>query len=155
MDDLILREENIVSRIYFVRGEKVMIDFDLAKLYGTSTSQLKRAVRRNKERFPTDFMFELTWEELKVLKSQTGGSSWGGTRYLPFAFTEQGVAMLSGVLKSELVIKVNIAIMRTFAKINQLLQGIIELEIKLKELEEVTTQRLDEHKKQILLRQLN
>lgn len=149
MEELLLREENIATRIYFVRGEKVMVDFDLAMLYGTETAQLKRAVRRNLERFPPDFMFELTREELVNLRCQIGISSWGGTRYLPFVFTEQGVAMLSSILTSERAIKVNIAIMRTFVKLRQILQGSKVLEAKLKELEAVTTQRLGEHEKQI------
>jgi hypothetical protein len=149
MEELLLREENIATRIYFVRGEKVMVDFDLAMLYGTETAQLKRAVRRNLERFPPDIMFELTREELDNLRCQIGISSWGGTRYLPFVFTEQGVAMLSSILNSDRAIKVNIAIMRTFVKIRQILQGSKELEVKLKELEAVTTQRLGEHEKQI------
>ena len=91
---------------------KVLLDRDLADLYEVETSQLKRAVRRNIERFPPDFMFELNNEELENLRCQIGISSWGGTRYAPMAFTEQGVAMLSSVLKSERAIKVNIAIMR-------------------------------------------
>ena len=132
-----------------MRGEKMMVDFDLAMLYGTETAQLKRAVRRNLERFPPDFMFELTREELDNLRCQIGISSWGGSRYLPFVFTEQGVAMLSSILNSDRAIKVNIAIMRTFVKIRQILQGSKELEVKLKELEAVTTQRLGEHEKQI------
>jgi len=118
-------------------------------LYGVETAQLKRAVRRNIERFPPDFMFELTREELENLRCQIGISSWGGVRYLPFVFTEQGVAMLSGVLNSERAIKANIAIKRTFVQIRQVLQGSKELESKLKELESVTTQRLGEHEKQI------
>ena len=101
------------------------------------------------DRFPSDFMFELTREELENLRCQTGISRWGGTRYLPFVFTEQGVAMLSGILNSERAIKVNIAIMRTFVKIRQILQGSKELEAKLTELEAVTTQRLGKHEKQI------
>jgi hypothetical protein len=94
------------------------------------------------------FLFELTREELENLRCQIGISSWGGVRYLPFVFTEQGVAMLSGVLNSERAIKVNIAIMRTFVQIRRVLQGSKELETKLSELESVTTQRLGEHEKQ-------
>ena len=148
-EEILLQEDNLATRIYFVRGEKVMADFDLAMLYGVETAQLKRAVRRNLERFPSDFMFELTREELENLRCQIGISSWGGVRYLPFVFTEQGVAMLSGVLNSERAIKANIAIMRTFVQIRHILQGSKELEAKLKELESVTTQRLGEHEKQI------
>ena len=93
--------EIITNKIYFIRGEKIMLDSDLATLYGVETKQLKRQVRRNIDRFPADFMFELTKEELENLRSQFGTSSWGGTRYFPMAFTEQGVAMLSSVLKSK------------------------------------------------------
>ncbi|MHB1279172.1 MAG: ORF6N domain-containing protein [Bacteroidia bacterium] len=93
-------EEVIMNKIYFIRGHKVMLDRDLAELYGVETKQLKRQVRRNAARFPEDFMFELTAEELQNLRSQIDTSSWGGTRYDPMAFTEQGVAMLSSVLNS-------------------------------------------------------
>jgi len=85
-----LPAEAITSRIYFIRGHKVMLDRDLAELYGVETKQLKRAVRRNIDRFPGDFMFELTDDELEILRCQFGTSSWGGTRYIPMAFTEQG-----------------------------------------------------------------
>lgn len=104
----------IQRKIYEIRGQRVMLDFDLAELYGTETKFLKRAVRRNIERFPEDFMFELTKEELENLRYQFGTSSWGGIRYLPFAFTEHGVAMLSGVLNSAKAIEMNIAIIRAF-----------------------------------------
>ena len=87
--------ESIVSKILLVRSEKVLLDRDLAKLYGVETKQLKRAVRRNVNRFPKDFMFQLTEEEVYSLRSQFGTSSWGGTRYLPMAFTEQGVTMFT------------------------------------------------------------
>ena len=98
----ILKKENIASCIHFVRGERVILDFDLAMLYGVETKQLKRAVRRNKKRFPSDFMFQLTKKEFENLRCQVGTSRWGGMRYLPFAFTEQGVAMLSAILRSSL-----------------------------------------------------
>ena len=101
-----------------------MPDRDLAELYGVETAQLKRAVRRNRDRFPDDFMFELSKSELDDLRCQFGTSNWGGTRYTPFAFTEQGVAMLSSVLISDHAIGVNIAIMRTF---NRGLQLILSL----------------------------
>ncbi len=91
-----------------------MLDFDLAELYKVETKLLKRAVRRNIERFPEDFMFELTKEELENLRRQFGTSSWGGVRYMPFAFTEHGVAMLSGVLNSPKAIEMNIAVIRAF-----------------------------------------
>ena len=103
----------IQNRIYEIRGQKVMLDFDLAELYGSETKRLKEAVRRNLKRFPVDFMFELTKEEFTSLRSQIASSNKrGGMRYLPFAFTEQGVAMLSSVLNSESAIEINISIMR-------------------------------------------
>ncbi len=109
----------IQNKIHTIRNEKVMLDYDLAELYETETKNLKRAVNRNIERFPIDFMFQITKEEFDDLRCQTGTSSHGGTRYLPYAFTEQGVAMLSSVLNSPKAIEVNIAIMRTFIKIRQ------------------------------------
>ena len=106
----------IQNKIYEIRGQKVMLDFDLAEMYGTETAQLKRAVRRNIERFPDDFMFTLTIQEFNNLKNnmvcQIGISKKGGNQYAPFAFTEQGIAMLSSVLRSDTAIKVNISIMR-------------------------------------------
>ena len=100
--------ERIEKRILLLRGQKVMLDTDLAELYGVETGALKRAVKRNRERFPEDFMFELTFQEVGILRCQIGTSSWGGQRFLPYAFTEQGVAMLSSVLKSKRAVQVNI-----------------------------------------------
>ncbi|MEA3428918.1 MAG: ORF6N domain-containing protein [Thermodesulfobacteriota bacterium] len=100
--------ETIASKIYLIRGIKVMLDADLAGLYGVETKVLKQAVRRNIKRFPSDFMFKLTKDEFQNLRSQFVTSSWGGARYIPMAFTEQGVAMLSSVLKSDRAIEVNI-----------------------------------------------
>ena len=135
MKNSILKSENIVSQIHFIRGEKVILDADLATLYGVETKVLKQAVKRNIERFPSDFMFQLTQEEFTNLRSQFVTSSWGGLRYRPFAFTEQGVAMLSGILKSKRAIEVNIEIMRTFVKLRQWLSTHKELEKKLNSLE--------------------
>ena len=118
-----------------------MFDFDLAVLYGVETKQLKRAVKRNIARFPEDFMIELTLEELGNLRCQIGTSSWGGVRYRPFAFTEQGVAMLSTVLNSERAIQVNIAIMRAFVKLREILLTHRELAFQFKELE----RKVDKH----------
>ena len=109
MSDLIPIEV-ITSRIYLIREVKVMLDRDLAELYGVETGHLKRAVRRNIDRFPEDFMFVLSKEEFENLRCQIGTSSWGGIRYSPMAFTEQGVAMLSGVLNSKRAIRVPIVI---------------------------------------------
>ena len=125
----------IQEKIAIIRGERVMLDYDLADLYGVETKQLKRAVRRNIERFPADFMFELTRMEFDDLRSQFGTSSWGGTRYMPMAFTEQGVAMLSSVLNSRRAIEVNILIMRAFVKIRQMAASHKDLLKKINEME--------------------
>ncbi len=111
--------EIIKNSILEIRGKKVILDFELAKMYQVETRSLKQAVRRNIERFPTDFMFELTEDEMKNLTSQFVTSSWGGTRHQSFAFTEQGVAMLSSVLKSKKAIHINISIMRAFVMMRQ------------------------------------
>ena len=113
----------IQQRIHIIRNMQVMLDFDLAELYQIETRVLNQAVKRNIKRFPSDFMFQLTKEEWDNLKSQFVTSSWGGTRKLPFAFTEQGVAMLSSVLSSDTAIEVNIAIMRTFVAVRQLVSA--------------------------------
>ena len=143
--NLILREENIASIIYMIRGERVMLDIDLAELYGVETKVLKQTVRRNLNRFPSDFMFELTKHELENLRSQIASSSWGGARYLPFAFTEQGVAMLSGILNSERAISVNIAIMRTFVQMRKLMFSNAELSQRIGDLEKLMTEHLDDY----------
>ena len=122
MEDLISIEE-ITSRIYLIRGQRVMLDRDLAKLYGVETKRLKEQVRRNIARFPEDFMFELSESEEMFLRSQNATLKGKGrhSKYLSFAFTEQGIAMLSSVLKSKQAIAVNIAIMRAFVKMRELL----------------------------------
>jgi hypothetical protein len=125
----------IQSKICELRGQKVMLDFDLAEMYGVETKVLKQAVRRNMERFPADFMFELTPKEYESRKHPTGTSKRGGTRYMPFAFTEQGVAMLSSVLNSEKAIAMNIAIIRTFVLLRQLAHRDAGLAEKIKKLE--------------------
>jgi hypothetical protein len=111
----------VMEKIHVIRGKKVMLDFDLAKLYDIETKQLKRAVRRNIDRFPEDFMIELSTEEFKDLRSQNDTSSWGGSRYVPMAFNEHGVLMLSSVLNSKRAIKVNIQIMRVFVSIREMI----------------------------------
>jgi hypothetical protein len=126
----------IQTKIYEVRGQKVMLDFDLAELYEVQTKNLNLAVKRNLKRFPVDFMFQLTkteWESLR-LQIETSNTR-GGTRYLPYAFTEQGVAMLSGILNSDKAIDANIAIMRAFIALKQFALTNTELNNKLKELE--------------------
>jgi len=117
----ILPAERIERIIYLIRNQKVMLDLDLADLYGVETKRLNEQVKRNLDRFPDDFMFQLTKDEFNILKSQIATSSWGGRRTLPFVFTEQGVAMLSTVLNSKRAVQVNIEIMRTFVRIRKLL----------------------------------
>lgn len=135
--------ERIEQSILLIRGHKVMLDSDLAALYGVETKVLVQAVRRNIERFPDDFMFQLTGEEFDALRSQfvTSNTGRGGRRYLPYAFTEQGVAMLSSVLRSGQAVEVNIAIMRTFVRLRQILASNEDLARRLDELEG----RYDEH----------
>ena len=138
--------QTIQKKIYEIRGKQVMLDFDLAALYGVETKVLKQGVKRNIRRFPIDFMFELTQEEFNSLRSQIVTSNKrGGTRYMPFAFTEQGVAMLSSILNSETAIEVNISIIRAFVSIRQYLsvanntiKEIEELKQRMKALEEGT-----------------
>lgn len=128
---------HIESRILLIRGQKVLLDEDLAKLYGIETRTLVQAVRRNMDRFPEDFMFQLTKDDREILRSQTVTSniSRGGRRYQPYAFTEQGVAMLSSVLRSQRAVLVNVEIMRTFVRLRQLLSSHAELAHKLETLE--------------------
>ena len=131
----VIPSERIESAILIIRGEKVLLDKDLALLYGVSTSALNKAVTRNFDRFPPDFMFQLTREEFSNLKFHFGTSSWGGTRKLPRAFTEQGVAMLSSVLKSKRAVRVNIEIMRAFVRLRQMMSAHKDLERRLVALE--------------------
>ncbi len=127
--------EVVATRIMVIRGKKVMLDRDLAELYGVKAKVLNQAVKRNIQRFPDDFMFQLTRQEVENLKSQIVTSSWGGVRKMPYVFTEQGVAMLSSVLNSERAIQVNIAIMRAFIRLKEVLSTHKELAQKLEELE--------------------
>jgi len=135
------KQENIIpqdiveNKILLIRGQKVMLDRDLAVLYGVPTKRLNEQVRRNINRFPNDFMFQLSKEESNILISQIATSSWGGVRKLPFVFTEQGVAMLSSVLKSEKAIDVNVVIMRTFVNIRKFVSTYEGLAMKIAELE--------------------
>jgi len=132
---IIIPSEKIVSKIYIIRNKKVMLDKDLAELYGVEKRVLNQAVKRNNKRFPADFMFELDKKEVQNLKSQIVTSSWGGARKGFFAFTEQGVAMLASVLNSDRAINVNIQIIRTFVKIRELLATNESLQRKIMELE--------------------
>ncbi len=131
----LVSQETIESKIFFLRGKKVMLDRDLSILYGVETKYLKRQVKRNIERFPEDFMFQLSKDEFNNLRSQIGASSWGGTRYRSYAFTEQGVAMLSSVLNSDRAIQVNIQIMRTFTKLREMLMAHKDLKRKIEDME--------------------
>jgi len=133
----LIPQEVIERKIYLVRGHKVMLDNELAWLYRVRTKNLNKAIKRNSERFPEDFMFQLTTDEFETLRFQSGTSKKGrgGRRYLPFVFTEQGVAMLSSVLQSKRAIQVNIAIMRAFVRLKAILSTHKELAYKLNELE--------------------
>jgi len=144
---LIIPDELVISKIYFIRGQKVMLDRDSAELYQVETRVLNQAVQRNIHRFPKDFMFQLTEKEFDNLKSQIVTSSWGGIRKLPFSFTEQGVAMLSGILNSEVAIKVHIQIIRVFAKMKELLLTHKDILLQLEKLEK----KLEGHDAQIQL----
>ena len=154
---LVLKTENLAQLVYFIRGEKVMLDADLARLYGVSTKALNQALRRNRERFPDDFVFQLTAEEFAFLRSPivisnaeepysqrlrpnwsqfvTSSGKHRGARYRPYAFTEQGVAMLSSVLRSRRAVEVNIAIMRTFVQLRRLMDTNRDLARKIEALE--------------------
>src|SRR5213593_5042275 len=146
MSQEIIPNERVVRSIRWIRGQKVLLDSDLATLYGVTTGNLNKAVKRNADRFPSDFMFQLKPEELANLKFQFGISNWGGRRRSrPYAFTEQGIAMLSSVLNSERAIRVNIAIMRAFVKLRQTLDTNRELAQKFSQLE----QRVGKHDEEI------
>lgn len=127
--------ETIASAIFFLRGQKVMLDAHLAALYGVETKALTRAVGRNIARFPSDFMFQLSSQEFANLRRQFGTSSWGGRRHLPYAFTEHGVAMLSSVLRSERAVQVNIQVVRTFVRLRGMFASHDDLARKLAALE--------------------
>jgi hypothetical protein len=147
----ILPDELVINKIYLIRGVKVMLDSDLAELYGIETKRLKEQVRRNIERFPEDFMFELTQNEynnlIVSLRSQFATSKKGGTRYMPMAFSEHGVLMLSSILNNELAIKVNIQIMRVYTKLRNLLSTNKELLLKFENIEN----KLADHDEKIIL----
>lgn len=134
----VIPNERIMNRIYFIRGQKVLIDKDLASLYAVETKTLNRAVQRNLKRFPGDFMFQLTPEETENLRHQIGTSSWGGNRRMPHVFTEQGVAMLSGVLNSDRAVMVNIQIMRVFTEVRKMLFDNTELRLAIEQIRKKT-----------------
>lgn len=130
-----LPDEVVERRIYLIRGVKVMLDSDLARLYGVTTGNLNLAVRRNAERFPPDFMFQLTEEELQNLILQFARSSWGGRRQLPYAFSEHGVAMLSAVLRSQRAVEMSILVVRAFVKLRELVASNRDLAARMEKLE--------------------
>ena len=146
-DNLIISEKTITDKIYIIRNQKIMLDRDLAELYGVETRVLNQAVKRNIGRFPDDFMFEVSKIEFENLISQIVTSSWGGTRKLPSAFTEHGVMMLSSILKSDKAIQTNIQIMRTFTKVKQMLLDTSEMKINIVEIQK----KLENHDKNIEL----
>lgn len=148
-ESLVIPEEVIMSKIYLIRGMKVMLDMDLAELYGVETKQLKRAVRRNLSRFPDDFMIELTYAELNNWRSQFGTSNREkmGMRIPPFAFTEHGILMLASVLNSERAIQMNIRIVRVFVKMREMINQHLEIIEKVTQLEF----KLGDHDDKILL----
>ncbi|OGC04717.1 DNA-binding protein [candidate division WOR-1 bacterium RIFOXYA12_FULL_43_27] len=150
--------ERIENKIYLIRGQKVMLDRDLAELYGVETKALNQAVKRNTSRFPDDFMFQLNKAEFKNLKFQFGTSNLrsqfvtskkGGRRYFPYVFTEQGIAMLSSVLKSERAVQVNIAIMRAFVRLRKIMATHKDLAQKVDQLENKFEKRLKKNEVQI------
>jgi len=139
--------EVVISKIYCIRNQKVMLDSDLAELYEVETRILNQQVKRNLERFPEDFMFQLTTKEWDTLKSQNTTSSWGGRRKLPYAFTEHGVLMLSSALNSKKAIAVNIQIMRIFTKLREVLTDSLSLKLDIEEIKN----KLSSHSKNIEL----
>jgi phage regulator Rha-like protein len=144
--DLAISDEAVISKIYLIRGYKVILDRDLAELYDVSTGNLNKAVKRNLLRFPKDFMFQLSEKEFKDLIFQNGTSSWGGTRKLPYAFTEQGVAMLSSVLNSERAVLMNIHIIRVFTRMREMLSTHKDVLLKLEQLERKVVRQDDDIK---------
>ena len=137
-------EEKIAEKVYTIRGVKVMLDKDLAEMYGVEVKVLNQAVKRKIQRFPDDFMFQLSNHEWKNLKSQIVTSSWGGTRKLPYVFTEQGVAMLSSVLNSDIAVEVNIQIIRVFTKMRQAILDNKEILARIDKMEKKLTQHDEE-----------
>ena len=146
-EKIIIPYDSISSKIYLIRFQKVMLDKDSSELYAVENKQLKRQVHRNIALFPVDFMFELNQVEFDNVRSQIGTSSWGGTRYMPMAFAEQGVAMLSSVLNSPTAIKVNIQIIRVFTKIRAMLTDTLSMKLEIEEIKK----KLSNHTKNIEL----
>ena len=149
MSQLIQTEEEITPQIYFLRGQRIMLDSDLARIYGVDTRTLNQAVKRNYHRFPNDFMFQLTEDEFTNLISQIVISSWGGRRKLPFAFTEHGAVMLASVLNSSIAVDASIIVVRAFIKMRHIFELHRELEQKMKDLEFDIKDILSEHSEHI------
>ena len=143
----VIADDFVVNKIYEIRGQKVMIDSDLAELYGVETKRINEQIKRNPERFPEDFMFQLTTIEWKNLKSQIATSSWGGRRKLPYVFTEHGVLMLSSVLNSAQAIQLNIQIVRIFSRLRKLLNEHSDLKLEIADIKK----QLNNHNKNIEL----
>ncbi len=143
-----INESLVISKIYLLRGQKVMIDEDLAQMYGVQTRRLNEQVKRNLERFPGDFMFQLTDGEFENLKSQFATSSWGGRRKLPYVFTEHGVLMLSSVINSSVAIQVNIQIMRVYTKLREMMLTQKDIVFKLEQLEKEMLKQNNKSNKQ-------
>ncbi|MBZ9731604.1 ORF6N domain-containing protein [Salegentibacter sp. JZCK2] len=146
-DKLTIPDEVVISKIYFIRDQKVMLDSDLAELYEVETRVLNQQVKRNIDRFPDDFMFQLTEVEGETLKSQNESPGWGGRRKLPYVFTEHGVLMLSSVLNSKKAIAVNIQIMRIFTKLRAMLTDNLSIKLDIEEIKK----KLSNHSKNIEL----
>ena len=148
MNAIISRSISIEGKILFIRGQKVIVDFELAYLYRVANKRLNEQVKRNIRRFPPDFMFQLNNKEFKILKSQFATSSWGGRRKLPYAFTELGIAMLSSVLNSEHAIQMNIFIMRAFVRLRKIVSDNKDLSNKVNKLE------LEQMKQEVILAEI-
>ncbi len=151
---ILITDEKIVQKIYNIREQKVMLDQDLAELYGVQTKVLNQSVKRNLKRFPKDFMFQLTKDEFEDLKSQIVTTSWGGRRTSPYVFTEQGVAMLSSVLNSDTAIEVNIQIIRIFSRIREIVSANTDVLLKLEQVENrllMNQEKVSQHEEEITL----
>jgi hypothetical protein len=151
MEESVQLYEEIISQIYIIRGRKVMLDSNLARIYGVKTKVLNQAVKRNADRFPVDFMFQLTQGELSNLMSQIVTSSWGGRRKLPFVFTEHGALMLASILNSPSAVAAGIYVVRAFVKLREILSMHQELSERIADLERRTFEKLDEHSDQLLM----
>lgn len=149
MSEIIKKEEDIVIQVVFIRGQRVILDSDLAKIYGTSTKRLNEQVKRNHRRFPQDFMFELSEEEWQNLKSQNATTSWGGRRNPPKAFTEHGAIMAASVLSTDIAINASIYVVRAFVKLREFILNNKELSQRINELENRIDGKFDEQEQKL------